>query len=172
MTHPAQRSIRPTVACIVAAVAMFVASAWPADHRPSAAEAAAPRPLATASAAERDPSAITVRHSRFGRVLFDRSGHALYVFTRERTRRPRCYGACAEAWPPLLVEREPAAGSGARRSLIGTTRRRDGMRQATYRGRPLYYYVDDRDPGQILCHDVVEFGGTWLVITPAGKAVR
>jgi hypothetical protein len=56
--------------------------------------------------------------------------------------------------------------------LLGTTRRRDGNTQVTYRGHPLYYYVRDRKPGQILCQDVVEFGGTWLVVSPSGRAVR
>jgi predicted lipoprotein with Yx(FWY)xxD motif len=58
------------------------------------------------------------------------------------------------------------------RSLLGTTKRRDGRRQVTYAGRPLYYYVNDRKPGQILCQNVAEFGGTWLVVRPSGKLVR
>jgi predicted lipoprotein with Yx(FWY)xxD motif len=61
---------------------------------------------------------------------------------------------------------------GARQSLVGTTRRRDGQRQITYNGRPLYYYVGDKSPGQILCQDVNEFGGTWLVVHPNGQLVR
>jgi hypothetical protein len=42
----------------------------------------------------------------------------------------------------------------------------------TYGGHPLYYYAGDRRPGEILCQNVVEFGGTWLVVTPSGRAVR
>ena len=117
-------------------------------------------------------TSIGVRASRYGRVLFDGKGRALYLFTRERSSSPRCYGACATAWPPVLVDGRPRAGAGARVSLIGTTRRRGGARQATYRGQPLYYYVTDRRPGQITCQDVVEFGGTWLVLAPDGRAVR
>ena len=55
--------------------------------------------------------------------------------------------------------------------LVGTIRRTDGTRQVTYAGRPLYYYVGDRTPGQILCQDVVEYGGRWLVLRPSGKPV-
>ena len=40
-----------------------------------------------------------------------------------------------------------AAGKGVKRSLIGTVRRRDGRRQITYNGRPLYYYVGDTRAG-------------------------
>ena len=54
----------------------------------------------------------------------------------------------------------------------GTIRRSDGSRQATYAGRPLYYYVGDRKPRQILCQNVSEFGGLWLVVRPSGAVVR
>jgi predicted lipoprotein with Yx(FWY)xxD motif len=63
------------------------------------------------------------------------------------------------------------AGQGVRADLLGTTRRRDGSRQLTYRGRPVYYYVAD-SPGRMLCQDVTEFGGRWLVIRPDGTPVR
>ena len=43
---------------------------------------------------------LIVRDSRYGRVLFDGRGFALYAFTRDRRGGPsRCYGACAAAWP-------------------------------------------------------------------------
>jgi predicted lipoprotein with Yx(FWY)xxD motif len=114
---------------------------------------------------------VKVRNSRYGRMLFDRRNRALYLFTRERTSRSRCYGDCAKAWPPFLTKGSPRARGGAKSSLLGTTRRRDGKLQVTYHGRPLYYYVDD-GPGQVLCQDVVEFGGTWLVVSPSGAAIR
>jgi hypothetical protein len=37
----------------------------------------------------------------------------------------------------------------------------------TYAGHPLYYYVDD-PRGEVLCNDVEEFVGLWLVIGPGG----
>ena len=120
----------------------------------------------------RKGASVKVMNSRYGRMLFDGKGRALYLFTRERTSRSRCYGDCAEAWPPFLTRGKPRARSGVKSSLLGTTRRRDGRMQVTYRGQPLYYYVDDREPGQVLCQDVVEFGGTWLVVSPSGEAIR
>jgi predicted lipoprotein with Yx(FWY)xxD motif len=115
---------------------------------------------------------VTVHDSRFGRILTDGGGRTLYLFTRERTARSRCYGACAGAWPPLIAHGPLVSGRGARRGLLGTTRRRDGSRQVTYRGHPLYYYVGERRVGEILCQNVVEYGGTWLVVSPTGKAIR
>ena len=55
-------------------------------------------------------------------------------------------------------------------SLLGTTRRREGRRIATYNGQPLYSYAHER-PRQVLCQAIVEFGGTWYVVSPGGDAI-
>jgi predicted lipoprotein with Yx(FWY)xxD motif len=130
---------------------------------------------AAAAPVERDAAAatLTVRDTRYGRILFDGGGRALYAFTRDRRGGPStCYGACAAAWPVYYAGSTLRAGSGVRRALIGTTRRRDGRRQVTYNGRPLYYYVGDRKPSQVTCQNVEEFGGLWLVVRPNGSLVR
>jgi predicted lipoprotein with Yx(FWY)xxD motif len=116
---------------------------------------------------------LTARSTRFGRILFDGRGRALYGFTRDRRGGPsQCHGACARAWPVYFAPGKLRAGEGVKRSRIGTTRRPDGRRQVTYNGWPLYYYVGDRSPGQVLCQNVDEFGGTWLVVRPSGGLVR
>jgi predicted lipoprotein with Yx(FWY)xxD motif len=131
--------------------------------------------LALAPAAKSRESAaptLTVKSSSFGRVLFDGRGFVLYAFTRDKNGRSACYGACAKAWPVYYAKATLRAGTGIKRSLIGTTKRRDGRRQITYAGRPLYYYVGDTKAGQIRCQNVLEFGGTWLIMRPSGKLVR
>ena len=130
--------------------------------------ALAPAAMSRASVAP----TLTAKLSSYGRVLFDGRGHVLYAFTRDTKGRSACYGACARAWPVYFAKSGLKAGNGVNRSLLGTTKRRDGRRQVTYAGRPLYYYVNDRKPGQILCQNVAEFGGTWLVVRPTGKLVR
>jgi predicted lipoprotein with Yx(FWY)xxD motif len=134
--------------------------------------AAALAVAAPAGAAGRSGVTLTVRASSYGNILFDGRGHALYAFTRDRRGGPStCYGACAKAWPVYFASGRLLAGRGVKQSLIGTTRRRDGRRQVTYGGRPLYHYVGD-GVGQVKCQDVDEFGGTWLVVRPSGKLVR
>ncbi len=115
---------------------------------------------------------LTVKSSAFGRVLFDGRGYVLYAFTHDAKGRSACYGACARAWPVYYAKGALRAGTGVRRSLLGTIRRRDGRRQITYGGRPLYYYVGDTKAGQIRCQNAVEYGGTWLVVRPSGRLVR
>ena len=113
---------------------------------------------------------VKVVDSQFGRVIADRRGEAFYLFDKEKGKRSRCYGECAVAWPPVLTKGKPRAGKGADADLLGTTKRRNGKLQVTYNGHPLYYYKDD-EPGRILCHNVDEFGGLWLVVNPRGDAV-
>jgi predicted lipoprotein with Yx(FWY)xxD motif len=133
------------------------------------AAALAPAAMSSTSA---DRGTVTAGSSRFGRILYDGRGFVLYAFTRDPRRRSVCSGACAAAWPPYLVAKAPKAGPGVKRSLLGSIRRPNGKIQVTYAGRPLYYYVGDRAPRQILCQNVSEFGGLWLVARPNGALVR
>lgn len=126
-----------------------------------------------AAAGQASVRTLTVRSTRYGRVLFDGRRRVLYAFTRDRRGGPsRCYGACAKAWPVYFAKGIVLRpGAGIRRSLIGTTRRRDGRRQYTYNGWPLYYYAHE-GPGEVKCQNVDEFGGLWLVVRPNGTLVR
>jgi len=101
-------------------------------------------------------------------MLFDRSGQAIYLFDRERTRTPNCYGACAESWPPVLASGQSRDHGRVDAALLGTTKRRDGSTQVTYGGHPLYFYAHE-GKHQVLCHNVEEYGGRWLVVRPNGQ---
>jgi len=152
-----------------AATAAAAAAATPAPPA-VAQENAVAAPARKATRAARRGRTIEAVRSQFGRIVADGTGQAVYVFDRETTSRPECYGGCAQAWPPVLTKGRPVAGKGARPGLLGTTRRRDGRRQVTLDGKPLYSYIAD-SPGQVLCHDVDEFGGLWLVVRPDGTPV-
>ncbi len=147
-----------------------VATAW-AVAGPAGAREAGGRDLQAADRAQA-PATLTVRSTQFGRILFDGRGRALYGFARDRRGGPsQCYGPCAAAWPVYFAGGTLRAGAGVRGSLIGTTRRRDGKRQITYNGWPLYYYAHE-GPGEVKCQNVDEFGGLWLVVRPDGGLVR
>ncbi|HET7647085.1 MAG TPA: hypothetical protein VFK17_00870 [Gaiellaceae bacterium] len=115
---------------------------------------------------------VQARSSQYGKVLFDQHGFVLYGFTADSRTASRCYGACARAWPPLLVKGSARALHGVDRSKLGTVARRGGAKQVTYAGHPLYYYVGDTRAGRILCQNVREYGGLWLVVAPSGKLVH
>jgi hypothetical protein len=69
----------------------------------------------------------------------------------------------------VLTTGKPSGSGDVRDSLLGTTRRSNGAIQVTYAGHPLYFYAHE-DKYQVLCHDVEEYGGTWLVVQPDGTA--
>jgi predicted lipoprotein with Yx(FWY)xxD motif len=123
----------------------------------------------TVGKGERPTHGTTIKtlQSQFGKVLFSRSNRAVYYFAKETGRTPKCYGACAEAWPPVLTRARPQAAGAARAGLLGTTKRANGRKQVTYDGHPLYFYVAD-PKGEVLCHDIEEFGGLWLAVKPHG----
>ena len=111
---------------------------------------------------------LELRASKYGKVLFAGNGRALYLFSSDTAGASNCSGACAAAWPPFYARGKLVGGPGVNRRLLGRTTRSDGRKQVTYKGHPLYFYVHD-PRGQILCHNVFEFGGDWLVVRASGN---
>ena len=111
---------------------------------------------------------VTIADSQFGRMLFNSKRQAIYIFEKDPKGRSVCHDECAEAWPPVFTEGEPAAGKGVKASLLGTAKRNDGRLQVTYADQPLYYYAHE-SPGEVRCHNVDLNGGLWWVIGPDGK---
>lgn len=134
--------------------------------------AAAPTTTATQTAQQAAAIGTTIKtsDSQYGQVLFDGDDRAIYYFDKESGSKSECYGGCAEAWPPVLTEGDPQAGSGAQAGMLETTQRDDGTTQVTYDGHPLYYYVDD-PKGEVACHNISEFGGLWLAVQGNGQPV-
>ncbi len=80
--------------------------------------------------------------------------------------------ACALGyWPALTTKGKPQAINGARKALLGTTRRSDGRLQVTYRGHPLYRFSGDTGAGQTSGEGLTDFGGGWWVVSPAGNKI-
>jgi predicted lipoprotein with Yx(FWY)xxD motif len=134
------------------------------DGRADVSTQADPEPTARAATGTR----IKVGDSEFGTMLFGSNNRATYVFENDSRGKTVCYGECARAWPPVLTSGRPRAGKGVRKSLLGTVKRRNGRRQVTYAGKPLYYYSHEA-PGEVRCHNVNLNGGFWWVVGPGGK---
>jgi predicted lipoprotein with Yx(FWY)xxD motif len=132
-----------------------------------------PPPVSAPPPAPLAPITLTAQSSRYGTILFDGKSFVLYAFTLDDRGPSACYGDCAAAWPPYVVSSEKAlrASPGVDQARLGVTKRNGGALQVTYNGWPLYYYVGDRSPLQILCQNVFVFGGRWLVIAPDGTLV-
>lgn len=97
-----------------------------------------------------------------GSYLADTEGKSLYIFTNDVAGEgtSACYGGCAGAWPPLLVDSAELAGHDDFMGDLSVLTRTDGTLQVTYNGMPLYYFAGDTKAGDITGHEV---GGVWFL---------
>ncbi|GGM03677.1 hypothetical protein ACFQDN_10255 [Pseudomonas asuensis] len=95
-----------------------------------------------------------------GGVLIDSQGRTLYTYDKDNEGISRCNGKCAENWPPLKVEAEAGTKPSDAWTVI---EREDGAMQWTYKGKPLYTFIQDKQPGD-KTGDAK--GGVWHVAKP------
>jgi predicted lipoprotein with Yx(FWY)xxD motif len=93
------------------------------------------------------------------------------MFRADKGTKSACYSACAAAWPPVLTKGKPVAGAGVKASLLGTAKRKDGKLQVTYKGHPLYAFVEDTKAGQTKGEGSKAFGAGWYALTPTGVVI-
>ena len=155
--------ITSAVAAALLAAACGGTSPTTAASSPSASPAASP---AAAGA-----TIAVAANSKLGQILVDGQGMTVYLFVVDTGTTSSCYTSCAALWPPVLTTGAPQAGAGATASLLGTTTRTDGKVEVTYAGHPLYYFIQDKAPGDTTGQGVNSFGGLWWVMSPAGAAI-
>lgn len=105
-----------------------------------------------------------VNDTKLGDYLVAANGMTLYRFTKDAANKSNCYDQCAANWPPYTVSgnEELKAGDGIT-GAITTIARKDGTKQLTYKGAPLYFWVKDTKPGEISGQNV---NGVWFVVKP------
>jgi predicted lipoprotein with Yx(FWY)xxD motif len=114
---------------------------------------------------------ISVANSSRGQILVDGSGRTLYLFEADKAAASSCYGACVGVWPAAVTTGPPAAGAGAKASLLGTTKRSDGTLEVVYNGHPLYYFSGDKKAGDVTGQGLSSFGAAWYVVSPSGTKI-
>ena len=113
--------------------------------------------------AQEDTSVSTAEDPELGTYLTDGEGMTLYMFTQDEANVSVCYDQCAENWPPFTAEEPLSLPDGVPGELALTTRT-DGTQQVTYNTMPLYYWVEDMEPGDTTGHGV---GDVWFVVNPS-----
>jgi predicted lipoprotein with Yx(FWY)xxD motif len=144
-------------------------------YPPPAATSPSPSPAATSpspSPAAKGTTIAVAANGRLGQILVDGKGISVYLFVADKGTSSTCYTSCAQYWPPVLTTGAPRAGSGAQSMLLGTTTRTDGKIEVTYKGHPLYYFLNDKKAGDTTGQGVNAFGGLWWVLSPAGAAIK
>jgi predicted lipoprotein with Yx(FWY)xxD motif len=114
--------------------------------------------------------ALQVKDTSLGKVVTDSKGMTLYMFDKDKqgAATSSCTGECLVAWPPLFAGDEDPEGEDISADFA-TINSPDGKKQVTLDGWPLYYYVKDKAPGDVLGQGV---GDVWWVMAPDGSLIR
>ena len=95
-----------------------------------------------------------------GNILVDGKGATLYWFAKDlpagggNAAVSNCTGSASDAnscvhyWPIFYVS-NPTLGPGLSAGDFGQIMRADGLPQTTYKGFPLYYFLNDPNPGDV-----------------------
>jgi predicted lipoprotein with Yx(FWY)xxD motif len=77
-------------------------------------------------------------------MLVNSQGLTVYVFDKDvaGSGKSMCNGKCATNWPPV-----PAAANDKANGAFTIVVRDDGTRQWAYKGRPVYTWPEDQEPG-------------------------
>ena len=125
---------------------------------------------AVASADDGLPPNVKFHPHGHGQALTDDKGMSLYTFSRDITPgKSACVAQCEKVWPPLLATGEALEGGD-----WSTIPRAEGKRQWAFRGKPLYRFSNDENPGDAFGDGM---NNTWamamkLIPTPPGVGIR
>ncbi|HWL97307.1 MAG TPA: hypothetical protein VNP20_08175 [Nocardioidaceae bacterium] len=124
-------------------------------------------PADDATSQQAAASTLETAESDYGSILVDDEGMTLYMFDPDEQGPSVCDAGCLEAWP--IVEGPADAGQGVDDSMLGTVKSTDGKTMTSYNDWPLYYFVKDKEPGDVTGQGD---GGVWWVMGPDGQPIR
>jgi predicted lipoprotein with Yx(FWY)xxD motif len=144
--------------------------AAPSVAAPSVAASVA-APSGAASAGASSASGNTIEAKPVGAagtqaVVAGSNGMTLYYFQKDidaADGKSQCTGGCLAKWPALTVPTgtTPTAGAGITGKLGTVVRDDDKTTQVTYNGLPIYFFANDKAPG-----DANGVYTNWLLVTP------
>ncbi|WP_426004259.1 hypothetical protein ACPFL9_17810 [Paenarthrobacter sp. NyZ202] len=133
---------------------------------------ATPAPTATSASASSPAVAADLKtaSSSAGQIVVDSKGMSLYFFTKDSkdSGTSACTGACLAAWPVFTTTADTPTADGVTGTL-GTIATPDGKKQVTLNGLPLYYFAQDKKPGDVLGQGVND---VWYLVSPSGEMVK
>jgi predicted lipoprotein with Yx(FWY)xxD motif len=118
-------------------------------------------PAAPAGAA--DMAGVKIMEKEvIGKYLADSKGITVYRFAKDGKNISNCVEGCAVNWPPFYAGPVPG-GRNFDPNDFATITRTDGRPQTTYKGMPLYYFKNDKYPGDTFGDGL---GDQWFLVTP------
>ena len=162
-------SAEPATPTEAPAVATEPPAATAAATPPPATEPTATEPTGTGAASDAGAPVVSVAPTSLGDVLVDQNGLTLYGFTPDTDGVSTCYGDCAAAWPPVLVDAgtELAVGEGLDAAMFTTVARDDtDQLQVVFGDWPLYTFAGDQAAGDVNGQGVND---VWYVVATDGQ---
>ena len=104
-------------------------------------------------------SALTTKS--YGTIL--ESTRTVYTLTPSKV---ACSAKCLTYWPEVLLPKgvtRATAGHGVNGAKLGTLNRTGGRLQVSYGGKALYWFANDKSPGQVK-GSVSDTWGKWSVV--------
>ncbi len=103
--------------------------------------------------------------SSLGTYLTDKKGLTLYTFANDRPGVSTCTGQCLVKWPPYGPGLSATGTAPINLPMlpvnIETMRGNNGMVQFAWKGMPLYYFYQDKAPGDTLGEGLLD---AWYVV--------
>ena len=150
---PNQMVRRRGAAIVTGALAVLALAACGSSSKATVTPGASP-------SASSSKALVEVATTKLGSVLVDDKGMTLYTLTNNGTP-VACTGACASAWPPLVLPAGTTTPSGASGVTgLGVATSADGTR-VTENSAPLYRFSGDKAPGDTNGNNLSSFGGVW-----------
>jgi predicted lipoprotein with Yx(FWY)xxD motif len=109
------------------------------------------------------PNVMLAEDPELGMVLTDAEGFTLYYFTKDALPDTSfCLGGCVTNWP-LFYAADLVPGDGLDSADFSSIEHPEGGMQTTYKGWPLYYFINDTLPGETHGEAV---GNVWFAAKP------
>ena len=169
MRRPISLALGVPAALLILAACTPAATTGPTTAPATAAPAtAAPATAAPATAAPTTAATATVEAKAVGSagtiIVAGSNGMTLYYFEKDvkDSGKSNCTSGCIDTWPALTVPAGATPSGGASLTgKLGTITRDDGTLQVTYNGLPLYFFKNDKAPGD--ANGIYEY---WEAVKP------
>lgn len=112
---------------------------------------------------------LTTSITELGEIIVGEDGRTVYVFTKDQKDSgvSACVDTCLENWPPVIADGEPTFSKDIT-ATIGTIDIPNGQKQVTVDGLPVYYWYEDKNPGEVKGQGV---GNVWYAVEPDGTMI-
>jgi predicted lipoprotein with Yx(FWY)xxD motif/plastocyanin len=114
---------------------------------------------------------LIMNKSGIGNFLADANGMTLYWTSKDSVGQSNITGTTLANWPVFYSTADSIPTliipTTLKSTDFGTITRSDGNKQTTYKGYPLYYYIQDKASGDTNGQGV---GGVWFAVDPVASA--